>query len=144
MVMVEVAYAKRSTTLSGVAGNALAVTPIPFDTGEQCLVPRQRRPCYLIGSAIIVAETPSAGETCELAIGLADPAPGNIGGLLPLDLVLTSSHGNALASGERQWCLYRIPPDTPGARYQLYATVTDGDFTVLAPAHSPAFLLAVI
>lgn len=144
MVMVEVAYAERSTTLTGVAGNALAVTPIPFDAGQQCLVPRQRRPCYLIGSAILVAETPSASETCELAIGLADPAPGMVGGLLPLNLVFNSSHGSALASGQRHFCLYRIPPNTPGARYQLYGTVTAGNFTVLSPSHSTAFLLAVV
>lgn len=139
MPLTEIAYAKRSSTLSGIVGNALAVIPIAFDTGEEFIVPRQNRPCYLVGSAILVADTPSSSESVELAIIRATNDP-----TVPLNLVMSSSHGVALVNGQRQWCFARLDPGTPGARYQLAGTVTSGNFTVLSPSHSHAFLWAFI
>lgn len=135
----EIAYAIRSTTLANQAGNALTVAPIPFDSGQECLVPQMNRPCYLIGSAIISAEvgSESASASCELAIARAGTSA------IALNAVLNSAHGHGLFNGERAWCFYRIPPGTPGARYQLYGTITAGNWQIIAPTHSVAFLLAI-
>lgn len=116
-----------------ITGNIFLVFPIP-DT--VVTVPDLAQPVYLTGKAILVPSAPAIDVTMELAIAVANQVS------VPLDQVLDASHGPGLQAGDGIVSWVRLPPNSPG-QYQLYATVTDGDITVLSPDHATAKLSAI-
>ena len=138
MTFQQIAYAERTTDIVLTPSNGLSALPIPFDSGQEILIPRLRRECILIGQAILVAQTPGIGTTTELAIAFAGAVE------ITIDTVKRAAHGSGQNGGSTVTPIYRIPPNTPGARYQLYAAVSTGSVQVLSPVHAAANIIAFI
>jgi len=135
----EIAYAERTTTLSLDPANGLTLGYVPFDSGQEILVPRLNRVCWLWGCAIVDLDTAVLDACTELAIARNRTDPEIL-----VSEVVGASHGPGNGSGSTVHVRYRIAPFTAGARYYLYAGSSNGaPITLNSPAHAPASLVAL-
>lgn len=136
-MVTEIAVAERSTPLSFTPPNALTLTLVPFDSGQECLVPLLPRAVYLFGQAIVDLDTAVLDASTELAIADRSDAT------LLANLVIQASHGPGNGNGSTVTVWHRIPPNTPGARYFLFSGSSNaGPVTILGQPHAHPILTA--
>jgi len=134
----ELAYAERTTNLAIDPTNGLSLGIIAFNSGQEILIPRLNRPCYLWGCAIVDLDTAVLDASTELAI-----ARNRTDAEILVSEVFAAAHGAGNGNGSTVHVRGRIPAGTAGARYYLYAGSSNGaPITINSPAHAAASIVA--